>query len=223
MKIIYTTGEVARLIGCAPRTVSMWIDNGHMKGFRLPGSEDRRVHRSDLLVFLQSIGYPTETVERECFHNLLLIGSTNSFYETLVNRFAERQTKVYLVDSLFSLGMEYEKKRPSIIIVDFVLGVSDSLALGKSFSYSKEKGFIPRHRSLFAILNEDSDIDPKKIKEYGFEKWVKRPFNTEDLVNEVETFTKTLINLSPTGRANIGDTTVKPKKSKKESENGTPG
>jgi excisionase family DNA binding protein len=42
MKQVYTTGEAARLLCVAPRTVCKWFDSGRLKGFRVPGSQDRR-------------------------------------------------------------------------------------------------------------------------------------------------------------------------------------
>lgn len=45
-----TTGQIAKLIGCAPRTVVKWIDNGLLAGFRLPNGNgqpgERRVTRA---------------------------------------------------------------------------------------------------------------------------------------------------------------------------------
>ena len=51
---LFTTGQVARLMGVATRTVSKWVDGGLLKGYRLPDvtgkrkSRDRRVERADL-------------------------------------------------------------------------------------------------------------------------------------------------------------------------------
>lgn len=54
-----TTGEVARLCRVAPRTISKWIDGGHMPGaYRLPLSNDRRVPRQALVDFLTRFGVP---------------------------------------------------------------------------------------------------------------------------------------------------------------------
>ena len=43
-KDVLTTGEVAKLCNVAPRTVSKWFDSGSLKGYRIPGSRDRRMH-----------------------------------------------------------------------------------------------------------------------------------------------------------------------------------
>jgi excisionase family DNA binding protein len=53
-----TTGQIAFAVGCAPRTVTKWIDSGRLKGFRLPGSQDRRVNRADVYRFLIDNGLP---------------------------------------------------------------------------------------------------------------------------------------------------------------------
>ena len=55
---IYTTGQVAKLCKVAPRTVSKWFDSGRLKGYRLPGSQDRRIPREELYNFLTEHGMP---------------------------------------------------------------------------------------------------------------------------------------------------------------------
>ena len=49
---IFTTGYIAKMIGVAPRTVSKWFDSGRLKGYRIPGSNDRRIPRAHLAEFL---------------------------------------------------------------------------------------------------------------------------------------------------------------------------
>lgn len=47
-----TSGEVASMLGVAVRTVSDWIDEGHLAGWRLPGgTRDRRTTREAVLAF----------------------------------------------------------------------------------------------------------------------------------------------------------------------------
>ena len=42
-KNVLTTGDVAKICNVAPRTVSKWFDSGQLKGYRIPGSKDRRI------------------------------------------------------------------------------------------------------------------------------------------------------------------------------------
>lgn len=55
-KKVFTTGQVAKLCFVAPRTVSKWFDTGKLRGYRIPGSQDRRVLRSSLIQFLRESG-----------------------------------------------------------------------------------------------------------------------------------------------------------------------
>ena len=52
MKKVFTTGQVAKICKVAPRTVSKWFDSGRLRGYRIPGSQDRRIPREHLLRFL---------------------------------------------------------------------------------------------------------------------------------------------------------------------------
>lgn len=53
-----TTGQIATLLGVAPKTVSKWVDSGLLKGFRLPGSMDRRILKIDLDTFCVANQFP---------------------------------------------------------------------------------------------------------------------------------------------------------------------
>lgn len=71
-----TTGQVAKCCNVAPRTVSKWFDSGKLKGYRIPGSQDRRVLAKTLIEFLKQSGMPVPA-ELMCavgWPSLLLVG-----------------------------------------------------------------------------------------------------------------------------------------------------
>jgi len=51
---IFTIGQVAKLCDVSPRTASKWFDAGRLKGYRIPGSMDRRTTREYLIQFLKA-------------------------------------------------------------------------------------------------------------------------------------------------------------------------
>ncbi len=57
MKIL-TIGQCAKICKVAPRTVSKWFDSGRLKGYRIPGSQDRRVPQVYLVKFMNEHGLP---------------------------------------------------------------------------------------------------------------------------------------------------------------------
>ncbi len=60
---VFTTGQVAKICKVAPRTVSKWFDSGRLKGYRIPGSQDRRIPREYLIKFLKEHGMPLGDLE----------------------------------------------------------------------------------------------------------------------------------------------------------------
>jgi excisionase family DNA binding protein len=53
MKRVFTTGQVARICHVSPATVQKWFDSGQLTGYRIPGSQDRRIPRERLIQFLR--------------------------------------------------------------------------------------------------------------------------------------------------------------------------
>jgi two-component system response regulator RpaA len=58
MRKVYTTGEAAKFLQVAPRTVSKWFDQGRLRGYRIPGSQDRRIPQEQLIRFMRDNGMP---------------------------------------------------------------------------------------------------------------------------------------------------------------------
>jgi two-component system, OmpR family, response regulator RpaA len=57
-KNVFTTGEVAKICNVASRTVTKWFDSGLIKGYRIPGSRDRRIPITELRKFMKEYGMP---------------------------------------------------------------------------------------------------------------------------------------------------------------------
>lgn len=55
---ILTTGEAARIVGVAPRTMVKWCDTGGLPSWKLPCSPDRRLYAHDLREYLARFGSP---------------------------------------------------------------------------------------------------------------------------------------------------------------------
>src|SRR5262245_3289173 len=62
-KKVFTTGQVAGIVKVAPRTVVKWFDSGRLRGYRIPGTQDRRVPREHLVRFLKEHARPLGELE----------------------------------------------------------------------------------------------------------------------------------------------------------------
>lgn len=65
MRQVYTTGQAAKVLCVAPRTVCKWFDQGRLRGYRIPGSKDRLIPRESLIHFITEHGLavPAELTE----------------------------------------------------------------------------------------------------------------------------------------------------------------
>ena len=80
---VFTTGQVAKICKVAPRTVSKWFDSGRLKGYRIPGSQDRRIPREYLIKFLKEHGMPLGDLEDEAVAKVLIVAQDQILFENL--------------------------------------------------------------------------------------------------------------------------------------------
>ena len=69
-----TTGMVADLFGVVPRTISKWVDSGKLKGYKLPGSMDRRIPRQAIVDFCRAENVPVPKMLQVNFMVLVVGG-----------------------------------------------------------------------------------------------------------------------------------------------------
>src|SRR5437660_846024 len=130
MKKVFTTGQVAKICKVAPRTVSKWFDSGRLRGYRIPGSQDRRIPRDQLIKFLKEHGMPLGELEEEGLHKVLIIGAEKLFIDRLKELTAEaRHFKHEIANSGFEAGIMAESFHPDTIVIDLAMGRSEALQI----------------------------------------------------------------------------------------------
>src|SRR5204863_5701434 len=128
-KEVLTTGEVAKICNVAPRTVSKWFDSGTLKGYRIPGSRDRRIPTSELIKFMKAHGIPLEGIASG--RTRVLIVDDEREIVDVMERILTEQTnyEVKTATSCFQAGMECERFKPHVILLDLHIGDNDSRQL----------------------------------------------------------------------------------------------
>ena len=130
MKKVFTTGQVAKICKVAPRTVSKWFDSGRLRGYRIPGSQDRRNPREQLIKFLKEHGMPLGELEEEEWHKVLIIGAEKLFIERLREILPEDEDYKYeIAQSGFEAGIMAESFHPDTIVIDLALGRSEAIQM----------------------------------------------------------------------------------------------
>lgn len=183
MKKVFTTGQVAKICKVAPRTVSKWFDSGRLKGYRIPGSQDRRIPREQLIRFLKEHGMPLGELEEEEWHKVLLIGTEKLFNDRLREALPESEDFKYeLANSGFEAGTLAQSFHPDTIVIDLGLGRSESVQivtnLRRNDAYTT---------TLIVGLAGEDEAEPEKLIEYGFNEVFKKPFDVALLSERVKT------------------------------------
>jgi len=132
MKKVFTTGQVAKICKVAPRTVSKWFDSGRLRGYRIPGSQDRRIPREQLIRFLKEHGMPLGELEEEGWHKILLIGTEKIFTDRIKELLPEDEDFKYEVaNSGFEAGIQAESFHPDTIVIDLAWDAAKAFRLPK--------------------------------------------------------------------------------------------
>ncbi|MBY0229438.1 MAG: TIGR02996 domain-containing protein [Gemmataceae bacterium] len=55
---VFTTGQIAKMMNAAARKMGKWFDTGKLRGYRIPGSQDRRLPREQFIRFMRENRMP---------------------------------------------------------------------------------------------------------------------------------------------------------------------
>ncbi len=136
---VFTTGQVAKICKVAPRTVSKWFDSGRLRGYRIPGSQDRRIPREYLVRFLKEHGMPLGELEDETTAKVLIVAQDQVLIENLKRELPEpRNWKLSTAASGFEAGIQAESFHPDAIIVDFSIGRTEALQICQNLRKNTE-------------------------------------------------------------------------------------
>ncbi len=126
---VFTTGQVAKICKVAPRTVSKWFDSGRLKGYRIPGSQDRRIPREYLIKFFEGAWYAPGVLEDEATAKVLIVAQDQVLIENLKRELPpEKSFRVTVASSGFEAGIQAESFHPDCIICDFSIGKVEAFA-----------------------------------------------------------------------------------------------
>jgi len=179
---VFTTGQVAKICKVAPRTVSKWFDSGRLRGYRIPGSQDRRIPREYLIKFLKEHGMPLGDLEDEAMAKILVVGQDQVLMENLKRQLpVEKSFKLSIAASGFEAGIQAESFHPDCIIVDFSIGRVEALQICQNLRRNPEYA----DTILIALLPDDGSsisFDRSTINET-----FKKPFDAALLAERLKT------------------------------------
>jgi len=181
-KDVLTTGEVARICNVAPRTVSKWFDSGQLRGYRIPGSKDRRIPLNALIKFMKSHGIPMDgLVSGET--RVLVVDQEREIVEVVQKLLAEHAGyDVHTAISGFTAGMECERFRPNAVLLDLHLSDTDSRELVNVIRSHDDLQMT----KIIGMSGKLTDGQIHQLRTNGFDGFLKKPFNIKQVIASIE-------------------------------------
>ncbi|HOB75184.1 MAG TPA: response regulator [Phycisphaerae bacterium] len=179
---ILTTGEVAKICKVAPRTVSKWFDTGQLRGYRIPGSKDRRIPRQQLVRFMKAHGMPLDEIETG--QTRILIADPETELTGLIQQalMAGGQYEVRTTESAFEAGAITETFQPHVLLVDLDLPGIDGRTLARFFAGRAElKG-----TQIIGMSAALTDPDRQALLQQGFHYLIAKPFHIRELADLIQ-------------------------------------
>jgi len=185
-KEVLTTGEVAKVCNVAPRTVSKWFDSGQLKGYRIPGSKDRRIPVSQLISFMKAHNIPLDALTAGRIR-VLVVDDERETAETLQRLLTEHTNyDVRVASDSFCAGIECERLRPHVMLLDIHLGEDDQARRIAEFVRQSDELQLTR---IVAMSSKLTDGQISQLKRQGFESVLKKPFQLRQVVEAIENAT----------------------------------
>jgi excisionase family DNA binding protein len=177
-KNVLTTGEVAKICRVAPRTVSKWFDSGQLRGYRIPGSKDRRIPVEHLRRFMHAHGMPLDGLDSGC-KRVLVFDSDAGIAEAIRVALTEQGgCEVATAGSALEAGALASRLQPHVLLVD----VSGADATPKAVTRFARSMADLQEMSLIGTAHGLSDGQGQALLQEGFDAYIGKPFDVRSLI-----------------------------------------
>ena len=181
-KNVLTTGDVARICNVAPRTVSKWFDNGQLKGYRIPGSKDRRIPLSELIRFMKVHNMPATALPVSKIR-VLIVDSNDDSGSALADTLQTKANyEVRTVRSNFETGVIAQKFVPHVLLINLLAKDIDATGICESIHANEDLQTI----KIMAIVNQLSDSESAALLQKGFDGYISDPADATAVIRKIE-------------------------------------
>jgi len=182
-KDVLTTGEVARICKVAPRTVTKWFDSGQLRGYRIPGSKDRRIPVSQLIRFMRQNNMPLDGMMHFTKTRILIVDDESEIVDMLRDLLSQQTTyDVQVARNGFEAGLAAERIKPHVILLDINLGDVNGKEVCKLVRMNPELQMT----KVVAMSGQLTDDEAKALLTQGFEGFIKKPFTIQQVIQAIE-------------------------------------
>ncbi|MFQ5414590.1 MAG: response regulator [Phycisphaerae bacterium] len=181
-KNVLTTGDVAKLCSVAPRTVSKWFDSGQLRGYRIPGSKDRRIPVGQLIRFMRAHGMPLDGLESGQTRIVVLDGDAGLRGALERALLRDGGYEVRTASCAFEAGAAAQALKPHVIVLDVTLA---DVTPGVISRFVRSSPDLPGVR-LIGTAPGLTEAEGHALLQDGFHGYLSKPFETRSLIRLIE-------------------------------------
>lgn len=182
----FAVGQIADLCLVARKTAQEWIDEGWLRGHSLPGSNERRVHRDDLVAFLkkfgntraiEALGEPTSETK-----TVLVVATEAHWFKAVEALFSDQAdvSPIY-APLVIDVGWQCAKHVPAVVVVDFAVGRADAMMVGNWLKRQWPE------MSVAGLVPEDCGGRGMDVmKKYGYDELFGKPVGAQRIAEWVK-------------------------------------
>lgn len=191
-KNVLTTGEVAKICNVAPRTVSKWFDSGHLRGYRIPGSRDRRIPLEHLVRFMRAHGMPLDSLDAGRTR-ILFIDADGAFGRAIRETLSEEKGyEVSIAHSALEAGAAVQELKPNVVVADVTL---PDVHAGELTRFIRSLS-TPQPVRLIGTGSDLRDGKGQALLQDGFDCYLPKPFDVRALIELIENVDSTRVEVS---------------------------
>jgi len=184
-KNVLTTGDVAKICHVAPRTVSKWFDNGQLKGYRIPGSKDRRIPLSELMRFMKVHNMPTSGLAVGKIRILIADSNEKAASELAETLRSKADYEVQTVHTNFETGAVVHKFAPHVLLISLMSEGIDARDVCRGIRTNEESQTI----KIVVLTNRLSQSESEALLQKGFDGYVSYSADVTEIVKKIEEVT----------------------------------
>ena len=181
-KNVLTTGDVAKICHVAPRTVSKWFDNGQLRGYRIPGSKDRRIPVNELIRFMKTHNMPTSELAVGRIRVLLADSNIKAATALADSLRSKAEYDVQIVRSNFETGSAIHKFTPHVLLINLMAEGIDAAAVCRGIRENDDLRTI----KIIALVSQLSDSESKALLQKGYDGYVSYTAEPIEVIKRIE-------------------------------------
>jgi excisionase family DNA binding protein len=190
-----TTGQVARICQVAPRTVSKWFDRGQLRGYRIPGSRDRRIPVDRLVAFMRANGIPLTGLDGGISRVLVIGDCAPEDAEPSADEraggpgavfsgraYGRKGLEIRLAANGFEAGVVAQQFRPHAVALPVGEDAAEAIGICRNIKASESFG----EAWVIAVCRDQDAAGRRQLLSQGFDACISRAYAIADLLEAMD-------------------------------------